>query len=546
MKKLPIPFNIDLLQLTPEDTSRIRQVKSLDPFEGATKNFHPDGLYSTQTFGVAGSDARSTKFGYIDLKITVIHPTLFLTLTSMRGLYRDIMAGKEFAVWDTELSDFVKSDIVDGQTGFQFFIEYFPKIKYQETPSVKRQQAIRLLEGKKKKALLDKVLVLPAGLRDMEVDGTGRYTSDEINDLYRKLLAISNTINPSTVSISPEAYNAQRWALQNTFVEIYEYIIKIIEGKKNLMMGKWASRKVFNGTRNVITSLDTVVDELGAPGNVTTNSVAVGIYQASKAILPVTLYQLRTGFLSEVFPAPGAPALLTNKTTLLTERVQLKADVYDRWLSNEGLEKFVSYFKENSIRHNPISIDQDHYLGLIYRGPDQTFKLIHGIDELPEGRNKEDCTPITMAELLYTQIYYIANNYTGFVTRYPITGIGSITPCKLHLKSTVKKETRKELAQDWKEYGAPRISYEFPVTGSEFFNSLSPHLNRMGPMGGDFDGDMTSLTVAYSDDGMKESERHFASKKGYVGTDGKFLMDNNIDTIKYVLFNLTGDPKPEI
>jgi hypothetical protein len=59
-----------------------------------------------------------------------------------------------------------------------------------------------------------------------------------------------------------------------------------------------------------------------------------------------------------------------------------------------------------------------------------------------------------------------------------------------------------------------------------------------------FDGDMTSLTVAYSDDAMKESERHFASKKGYVGTDGRFLMDNNIDTIKYVLFNLTGDPKP--
>lgn len=546
MKRQAIPFNISLLQLSPDDTSRIRQVRSLDQFEGATQNFHPEGLYSVQTFGIVGSDARSTKFGYIDLKIGIIHPTLYLALTSMKGLYGDIMASREFAVWDPEISDFVKSDVVDGQTGFQFFMEYFHKIQYTQTLSVKRQQTIKLLEKNKSKSTLDKVLVLPAGLRDLEVDGTGRFTSDEVNDLYRKLIAISNTINPSTVKVSPEAYNTQRVALQRTFVEIYEYIIKIIEGKKNLMMGKWAGRKVFNGTRNVITSMDTVVDELGAPGNITTNSAAVGIYQTAKAILPVTLYHLRNGFLSEVFSAPGTPALLVNKTTLMSERVQLKADVYDRWLSNEGLEKFVSYFKETSIRHNVISVGADHYIGLLYRGPDQTFKLIHGIDELPEGRNKEDCTPITIAELLYTQIYHVANNYTGFVTRYPITGVGSITPCKVYLKSTVKRETRKELAQDWKEYGAPRISYEFPVAGSEFFNSLSPHLNRLRGMGGDFDGDTASLTIACSDEATKESDKHLASKKGYVGTDGKFLMDTNIDTVQYVLYNLTGDPQQSI
>lgn len=542
MRRLPIPFNISLLQLTPEDISKIRPIRSLDQFEGATQNFHPEGLYSTLTFGVAGSDSRSTRFGYIDLKISVIHPTLFLTLTSMKGLYKEIMAGREFAKWDPDISDFVKSDVLEGQTGYQFFIEHFHKIQYEETNSVKRQQAIRLLTNNKKKALIDKVLVLPAGLRDLEVDGTGRYTSDEINDLYRKLLAISNTINPSTVSASPEAYNTQRMSLQNTFIEIYEYIIAIIEGKKNLMMGKWAGRKVFNGTRNVITSMDTVVGELGAPGNVTTNSAAVGIYQAAKAILPITLYQLKNGFLSEVFSSPGAPALLVNKQTLMSERVQLKVEHYDRWMSNEGLEKFVSYFKETSIRHNAINVGNDHYLGLIYRGPDNTFKLIHGIDELPEGRNKEDCTPLTIAELLYSQIYHIANKYTGFVTRYPIAGAGSIMPCKLYLKSTVKKEFRKELAQDWKEYGMPRVSYEFPVTGSEFFNSLAPHLNLMRGMKGDFDGDTMSLTVVYSDEAVKETDKFLSSKKGYVGTDGRFYRDNEIDSIAYVLYNLTGEP----
>lgn len=533
-----IPFNIELLQLQPEDAKRLRKVTSLDIFDGATQNFNADGLFSTTTFGIVGSEARMARFAFIDLKISVIHPTIYNALMQMRSFYKDILASKEFARWDPNIGDFVKSDVIDGQTGFQFFVDHLPKIKFEHRPSVRREQAIRLITKYVERTMLDQILVLPAGYRDVEIDASGRTSSDEINEMYQRLLQIANTINPSTVEVSPEAYNAQRYNLQLTFNDIYEYLSKIIEGKKNLMMGKWASRKTNDGTRNVITAMDTKVAELGAAGNIGFNDTACGLYQATRAIRPITIYQMRSGFLATCFSVPGAPALLTNRETLQAERVSLSRESYARWLSNEGLEKMLSYFKENSIRHNPLMIE-GHYLGLMYRGPDATFKIIHGIDELPEGRSAKDCTPLTIAEFFYASIYHVANKYTGFVTRYPVTGADSVYPSKLFLKSTIKSEKRQELDDNWEPMPG-RVAYEFPILGSEFYNSMSPHSSRLAGLGGDFDGDTCSFTVAYTDESIRETDKFLRSKKGYVGSNGKFKADCNTDTIKYVLHNLTG------
>lgn len=533
----PLPFNIDLLFLSESDTQRFRQVSSLDTFEGSSKNFHPNGLFSTQTFGVAGSDLRFTRYGYIDLKIDVIHPTLYQTLIGLKSLYKDILAGREFAVWDAERGDFVKSDLVDGQTGYQFFIEHWHKLEFEARPSIKREQAIRLIDKHKSSGLANKLVVIPAALRDMEIDENGRESSDEINALYWKAIAISNTINLATVKVSPEAYNSQRLSLQNVFVEIYTYLSKIIEGKKNLMMGKWASRKVFNGTRNVLTSMPTAVEELGSRGNISFNDTAIGLYQTLKCLLPVSLYRLKTGFLSEVFTTPGGAALLVNKKTLQSERVQLRAAQYDEWMTNEGLEKFITYFQEDSIRHSFITVD-DYYLGLLYRGPDGTFKLIHGIDELPEGRSKEDCRPITRAELLFISIYAVANNYPLFVTRFPVTGIGSIYPSKIFLKSTVKTEVRQELGADWLPLEG-HVAYQFP-TNASFFNSMSPHSSRLKKLNADFDGDTGSGNGAYSDEAVAEIDEFFTKKACYVNTDGTFVNDLQVDTVALILRNMTG------
>jgi hypothetical protein len=313
----------------------------------------------------------------------------------------------------------------------------------------------------------------------------------------------------------------------------------MVEGKKKHLMGKWATRAIFNGTRNVITAMDTSVPYLGAPGNVTSNDTIIGMYQAAKAILPVTQYLLRNGFLSQVFRGVDIPTILVNKKTLQKEEVLLKPAYFERWMTDEGLEKVLSAFSEETLRDKPIEID-GRYLGLIYKGPDGTFRFMQDISELPATRNKEHVTPVTFCELIYLSGYRRWNKYPMAVTRYPVTGVGSIYPSMMFVRTTIKSEVRRELDEQWIERGDDYVAYQFPVKGP-YVNSMSPHSSRLSRMDADFDGDMVSGNAFYLDESIAAILDLFRLKRAYVGTDGNFISSTNVSTVNLVFHNLTGD-----
>jgi hypothetical protein len=539
VNRTDIPFNITLLELTPQKLAGLKPVKVLDIFEGSTTNFHEDGLFSQSIFGRVGDDRRAYRFSYIDVRITILHPVIYAVLLQLKKLYGEIMSGTAHATWDPVLKDFVRSTPADGQTGYQFFINRLKDLDFGESQSDSRKLSVALIEKYRAKCLTSKVVVLPAGLRDLEIDENNRKVEDEINGVYRRLIGLSNAIAESSVKNNPEILDPVRFQLQRTFNELYEMIESIIKGKKKLLLGKWASRRVFNGTRNVITAMDASVAYLGAPQNPSFNSTIIGLYQFSKASLPITLFKLRTGFLSEVFPEVSRPALLVNKKTLHGEEVMLHSRYFDQWATNEGLEKVLTAFQEESIRSKPLEIN-GHYLGLIYKGPDMTFRLLHSVDEVPEGRSKDDVHPLTFAELLYLAIYE-GSNLPLYFTRYPVTGIGSIYPSRAHLRVTLKSEVRKALGRDWVELGPEKTAHEFPL-GSDYLNSLVPHPAKLEGAGADFDGDTGSANVLYSDEAVAECETFFRSRSAYVGTNGKLISSTGVSTVNLVLHNMTGIP----
>jgi hypothetical protein len=77
-------------------------------------------------------------------------------------------------------------------------------------------------------------------------------------------------------------------------------------------------------------------DELHSPGNLGFNDTVIGVYQYLKATLPVSKYNLRNGFLSKVFVGINSPAVLVNKKTLKPELVDIRPEIYDGWMSEEG------------------------------------------------------------------------------------------------------------------------------------------------------------------------------------------------------------------
>ena len=53
------------------------------------------------------------------------------------------------------------------------------------------------------------------------------------------------------------------------------------------------SRRIFNGTRNVISSMDPSSDYLGSDTQPSFTDTVLGIYQLCKAALPITIHQLK-------------------------------------------------------------------------------------------------------------------------------------------------------------------------------------------------------------------------------------------------------------
>lgn len=539
MQRSMLPFNVTLLHLTPAKLAGLFPITSLAMYDGITNIFHPDGLFSTKIFGRVGDDVRSRRYAYIDIKVPVFHPVVYSTLCSLKRLYGGIMSGNEYAMWNPEKKDFERADPLDGETGYHFFMQHWEQIDFTTTNSDKRDLSIRLINKYKAMATTSKIIVLPAGLRDVEVGADGRPREDEINPMYRQLLGVANTLSDIAIRSNPELIDRARFKLQTTFVTIYEHFERLIYGKNKLIQGKWASRRVMNGTGNVITALPIETDYLGESKAIGFNDTAIGLFQVLKGLLPVAQYHLKNGWLKEVFPSESQPANLVDKKTLKRVQVPLKTEYFDRFRTNEGLEKVINSFREESMRDRVMELE-GYYMGLVYKGPDGTFKLFNDIDELPPDRKREHVFPMTFCELIYLSGYLVWNKYPASVTRYPVTGAGSIYPTNVYVRTTTRAERRRELDRNWAPMDDEHVALEFPIPGP-YMKSMSPHPTRLARLGADFDGDMMNCNIAYSDEAVQEVRDYFTKRRSVVGTDGRFTSSTDVFTNELVLHNLTGD-----
>ena len=533
-----LPLNIALLCLTDADVKTMRQTKVLDIFDGMSKNFHPDGLFSVEAYGKVGDERRNRLFSYIDLHVPVFHPVIFKALCDLKSLYGDIMASRAYAVFDKETNDFVKTDATSGFTGFDYFIGHFDKLVFEERESTKRGYLIRLVNKhrKEKTCLMDKMVVMPAGLRDYTVDENGKPSEDEVNVLYRKVLSVSSVIGGVNIAVNPEYIDSSRFQLQIAITDIYNYIVSLLEGKNKLVLGKWAGRKIINSTRNVITSY--VPDEpvLHGARAVRTNETVIGLYQYARMILPLAVKHIRDGFLSKVFIGPNSPAVLVNKKTLKKESVQINPSYYDDWMTYEGIEKELARFSEEDLRHDVLEIG-NYYVGMTYNDG-RHYKIVQDVEELPDWADPKYLRPLTFAELIYISLYKDSREIPCFITRYPITGYGSIFPSYVYLKSTVKSVQLEELDDNWQPTGV--FAYEYPINQNAFYNSMSPHASHLARLGADFDGDMCSATAVLTADAQAEVRALLNSARYYVSVDGTMNFSANDDIINLTLTCMTG------
>lgn len=476
------PVNFSIMRLDAARLRVLKPVKVLDIYTNNTESFHPDGLFSTEIFGRVGSDERDTRFSFIDLKVEIFHPLYYKELIKLKRLYGEVITGSSYAVFDPKEKDLVKADELSGKTGYGFFLSVWKDIVFKQTESHQRKSRIDFLTKYRDIALTKYVLVIPAGLRDMEVGNDGRTQEGEVNAYYRRLIGTANSVVTKGVN-DINLLNTARCSAQSAFNNIYNLYNKIISGKHGFIMSKWASRNVEHGTRSVLTGVSTSNSTIGESQNIGINHTLLGLFQIMKAVQPVVIHAILTGYLTNVFIENSTMAYLVDKETWERKGVEIDSLTIDKWTTSSGLEKQIAYFEDRDMRDKPIMI-KDNYLALIYKGPDGTFKIFGGIEELPEKLDRKHVSPITYIEFFYLSYYEHWNEIPVFVTRYPITGTGSIYPSFAYVKPTTTVETRREIGDDWQP--TDKVAHFYPVIKPPvYIDSMGPNPTRVAGLGAD-------------------------------------------------------------
>lgn len=535
------PFNMSILDFTAERAKSLRPVTVLDTFEGASQNFHPDGLFSLSIFGANGSPQRDGQFAYINVKISILHPFILASLYKLKGFYKDLVNGRGFFVWDDKEKDFIPGNALDGDTGFLFFLSKWKEIVFKRTTSKKRDQIIQMVEKYKNVSETTRVLTVPAGMRDLSVDQTGRFKQSEINDFYRTLIAASNVITEANIK-DPEVLNNSRVTLQNAFCKVYDFLMQMSEGKRGFFQAKMAARNVYYGTRNVFTSMEYDIDDLGNHKGPGINSTVVGITQQMFNVMPVVRHKMLSGIVDQCFAPADNKAYLIDPQTLKRSLVQISPELTDKWTTTAGIDRLIKMMTNKHVRSKPVMI-HDRYLALVYQD-DIHFKVFFDIDDLPKDQGFSDkaVRPLTYIEMFYLCNYRDWSKTPMWVTRYPITGMGSIYPSYSYIRTTARGLCLRELGENWEPLGDDYIAREYPdFSNLEYFDSMSPSASRLKLMGGDYDGDTGSSNCVMTQEAIAEVDDLLNTVEQYVTPTGELYASAAIDTVNRVIYCMTGD-----
>ena len=530
------PFNVELIRVDEKDARSMGEVKELTIFD-PSGNFTSTGLFSTEIFGQIGTEIRNTRFGYINLHCEVFHPLIYYAIIKLKSLHDEILAGKTLAYWDDEKKQFVKSNKEGSDTGFEFFMSHYHELTFEKSDSDKRLFLIKLIEQAKEKGtdLMKYHLVLPAGLRDYFVDDSGKPQEDEINTYYRKVLYQCSLIEPNLYAKDKRAFDSVRYSVQSNVYKVFEYLKSLLEGKNKLILGKWVTRKVFNSTRNVLSSAIEDIETADDPNRLKYNDSFVGIRQFLRCTIPKCFYEMKLKFLSNIFIENTNFSYLIDAKTLKRKQIpnnHIEKD-YAKWTTSDGLEKIIADFSNLDIRHNPITLSNNNYYLLLVYKKDDTFKVVYDIDSVPPDIDKSFIRPMTYAEFLYLSVAHLDGLIPAFITRYPITGYGSIYPSYMKIRTTIKTEKLYELEDDFTTKG--KLYGQFPIKGVDFYNTTSLHNTHLARLGADFDGDTISVIAVLTDEAIEEVNRLLNSKEYYISDDGVFNFSSSTDTLEAVM-----------
>lgn len=365
------PLRLDIL----DDNEYIKRTGILEVTstlikDSTTGKFIDTGLFSEVIFGELSSVDRTTRPGYINLVSKFLHPKIYKNLSVMKRYYADIMASKKYAIFDKKLHDFVLVDESEkgASTGYAFFIRHFSEIKFKPNNSPARVDKVKLLNKYKSRdrLLCNKWVVIPAALREYQ-DTEGAEGMEEINNLYISLISAVRALPEK--GHADKLFDGIKFKIQLRINEIYLRLFDMLNGKRAFLQGKYSSRAVALGTRNVISSAQLATAEPGGIDSLAPTDSAVPVYEVVKGFQPAIIHIMKR----IIFPKFSSDSLTIpaiDPDTLKLTYIDIDQKEHSKFGTSEGLSKYLTLFGDPAVRFDPLTVTdikgKAHYLIMVH------------------------------------------------------------------------------------------------------------------------------------------------------------------------------------
>ena len=545
------------LSVSPLDVDKFIKVNELQPisnpmFFAKTNTPTIDGLLSNEIFGITKDD-RSTIFAYIHLAgETFMHPLAFKIWSKLDANIKPCAYEMETFSYDEEKGK-LKPD-PKGETGIAYLQKLIKTVDFKKTNSVKREVKINFLEQYRDKLFTKDLIVIPAGLRDVNTESDGRVGVGEINKLYNAIIRDAKALEESD-DYGLTLNGTLRGRIQDNLVKIYNWFIfgrDPITGvdaqasglsRKLGLIRRAGMKKSFDwGARLVICTQDLRKENLDDL-EVDLDSIGIPIAAICANLFPYMLYWIRKWFENQM--SDTEYLAVVNPKTGKVERAHI--DDWQAIYSDERIKKELDRFMHGMSNrfvaieapiNNPPKGMTPYLQFKGYNVPDSEAaqKILQG--DQPRESYPLNARPLTWCDLIYMAAIEVTADKMTLITRFPMDSYWNQFPAKIRVISTIETEPMIVNETFYKQYPKIAIADINTNSSNRFVDVALPNNVRLDSIGGDFDGDTISSKVPYSIEANDELMKATQSKSHYIGLGAKNKMITIHEGIQS-LYNLT-------
>lgn len=491
-----------------------------------------DGLFSLEIFG-NDMESRKRTFAYIDLHAHFLQPVVYKLLKRMDRRIVQIASG--MGKFSVDKTGNIVEDEKDGKSGLDWLYSVWDKIKWKRNDSHMRNERIDLLEINPKDTIfLTKYPVIPPFTRDVNLQslGEGKLKIHESNNFYSKLIRNAKMIKSE--SEFDFILNNNRFQIQQTLEEIYDFFGSKLEGKHGLMRKQLMSKSVTNAVITVITNprfnSETVKDINDEYINI--EYVGIPIAQALIEFYPFVIYHLKRRLINQ-FELNNNKILQYPNNDMSKEPKVYRLDEPMIYFNEEMLKKRIDLFINTpETRFDKVTVPA---LDEKNKTVDVTLTLS---GKYAYGGASTFNRPMTWMDLLYITAMEAVEGKHCQVTRHPVLDSFGSFKAKPQILTTIRTEEVIINEKIYKYYPKVDFNLKPSILGSYFLDTTT-FSNSMAPgLGADYDGDTTTVKGIWEQNANKRADEIMNNKNNLIGIDGSNRRTLSNESIQ-ALFNLT-------